>query len=291
MMRNKKSIFAFLNLKQGLIFAPAYEGEDEAAAAKAAEEAAAKAAEDEATAAAAKKAADEAAGKKFTQEDVDRMMKQRLAKSEKTTTDLARRAEELASSVQMTQEERDSLSDQLEEVRNQYKSESQIAKETADKAAQTHGEALKKEQDATSRYKNLYETNLIDRSIQDAMTEFEALPGPSIPAVLGKITAVKETLGEDGKPTGIFAPVVSFPDVNDDQQPVTMSLSVRDAIKRMSETPETYGNLFKGPGAGGVGSSNAQGARPQAKDISKMTPAAYAQARKDGKLPHQQQGA
>ena len=280
-----ESIFKFLNLKQKCIFIPVYEGEDDAAVVAAAAAAADKVAADKV--AADKVAADAAADRKFTQTDMDRAVQSRLARHEKDSTALAKKAEELAERVQMSDKDRSELQTQLEEVQNAFKSSEQIAREQQEKAKNEHDVALAKEQESTKQYKILYETNLISQGINEAMVEFEALIGPAIPSILGTMTSVKETVGEDGKPTGQFAPIVSFPDVNENGNPVKLELSVRDAIKRMSETPEKYGNLFKGSGSGGVGSTNAGGARPQTQDLKAMSPEEYRKRRKDGTLAHQ----
>jgi len=129
----------------------------------------------------------------------------------------------------------------------------------------------------------LYASSTIERSLQDAAITGEAIQPRQIVSILGNTTRLTEVLGEDGKPTGRYAPVVTFNDQDKEGKPVTLELSPGDAIKRMRELPE-YGNLFKGTAKGGLGegggAAGSRGGQPALESLMK-DPAAYAKWRKD----------
>jgi hypothetical protein len=287
-MKNKKKVFAFLNLRQRAIFDIPYEGDGDGGGDGGGGEGGGEGSGDGGgDGGGAGGGQGGGAAKTFTEDQVNKIVQDRLARAQKDTEGLSSRVEDLTNKVSMSQQEKDEIAAQLEEANNRYKTAEQIAAEKAEKAQTAHAEALRVANDQTAHYKGLYETNVIDQAITGAMGEFEAMPGPALPAILSPMTVVKETVDTEGKPTGKFAPVVSYPDVDDDKNPVTLDLSVRDAVKRMSED-EQYGNLFKGKGTGGVGGGNAGGGRAATQDVKGMSAAEYQRQRKEKKLAHQQ---
>ncbi len=56
----------------------------------------------------------------------------------------------------------------------------------------------------------------------------------------------------EGKVTDDFTPKVKFNDVDEQQKPIILDLSVPEAIKRMKEIAK-YGHLFKSTAKGGLG--------------------------------------
>ncbi len=69
-----------------------------------------------------------------------------------------------------------------------------------------------------------------------------------------------------------------------DGKPVTLDVSVKDAVKRMREMDE-YANLFIGDGTGGTGGStrNSSGGNLNVAELAK-DPVKYREARKAGKI-------
>ena len=63
-----------------------------------------------------------------------------------------------------------------------------------------------------------------------------------------------------GKGTGKYKPVVEMPDVDATTgEQVVMTRTPEEAVKRMKELPEMYGNLFRSGVVSGIGSSSATG--------------------------------
>lgn len=244
-----------------------------------AEDEAAKAAADKA--AADKAAADEAAKranpeKKFTDSDMARMRKNHEAELRKS----ADRERKLSEDARLTQEERDAATRRADELESQFKTEKQLADERAQKLINDHKkltETLSKERDEARR---AHSDLMIDVELgrESALAE-ELIPG-QLSKFLRPDTELADELGEDAKPTGRRVVRVSFDDVDKDGKPVKLKLPVKDALKRMKELPDRFGNFFKGIGAGGVGGGNGSGAGGSG-ELPKDTNAYLAQRKKN----------
>jgi len=81
-------------------------------------------------------------------------------------------------------------------------------------------------------------------------------------------------MDDNGEPTGMLAPKVKFPDTDKDGKSVILDLTVTEAVKRMKELTDQYGNLFKGTAAGGIGGSTVPTTGGKI-DISKMSQEDY----------------
>jgi len=225
------------------------EGEDDAAAKAAADKAAAdKAAAD----ADATKARGE---KKFTDSDMGRMRKAHEAELKKS----AEQNRKLSEDMRLTQEERDAASKRADELEAQFKTEKQLSDERAQKLIADHKkvvETLTKERDTAQK---AHSDLMIDVELQRESALAEELVPGQLTKFLRPDTELADELGEDAKATGRKVVRVNFDDVDKDNKPVRLKLSVKDALKRMKELPNRFGNFFKGTGTGGVGAGNGAG--------------------------------
>ena len=80
-------------------------------------------------------------------------------------------------------------------------------------------------------------------------------------------------------------PMVDFPDIHvETGEAIVTQLSPEDAIKRMKELPDKYGNLFKANVINGVGGNASSGdvSRSGGKvDVKSLTPEQYAKLRQE----------
>ncbi len=75
-------------------------------------------------------------------------------------------------------------------------------------------------------------------------------------------TRLVEDLDAEGRSTGEFIPKVKFNDTDAEGKPITLDLTAKEAVKRMKELPERFGNLFKSNLSGGLGGSQSVGNKP-----------------------------
>jgi hypothetical protein len=212
--------------------------EEAAAAAKAAEEAAKKAAEGH-----------------FSQEQVNKFLADEKRKwqsqQQKTITELT----EIKNRLTTSDEEKQQLTSKITEMETQLLSKEEIAereKKKLEAESKTKIDALTTERDG---FKNQYANYRVENEITLEAVKQEAFSPKQVVALLRGDTRLIPAVGEDKKPTGELIPMVVVKTVKEGK-PITLELSIFDAVKRMKETPDEYGNLFKSTMAGGVGGTN-----------------------------------
>lgn len=226
--------------------------EEDAAAAKAAEDAAAKKAAEDAAAAKAK------TGKTYSQEEFDKLSAAQRHSYKKEMEKQAVELEKLANDKRLSQEERDAYAKRVEEVESQYKTDKQLAEEKAKKTETDYKKKLESTEKERDTFKSKYSNTLIDNELtQEAAAADEVIPG-QLKKFLRPDTILVEEI-TDGKATGNQVVRINFDDVDSDGKPTKLVLPVKEAVKRMKEIPERFGNFFKGVGTAGVGAGNGKG--------------------------------
>jgi hypothetical protein len=216
------------------------------------------------------------------QEELNAMMAENRRKLTQQNTELVTQLEQLKQNTHLTQEQRDELQARITQLEQQYLTKEELAKRESQKVQKDYETQLNTIKQDNERWKNMYSSSTIERSLQDAAIEGEALhPGQIVDLLRGR-TELNEVL-ENGRPTGRFAPVIKFNDTTEEGKNVVLELAPGDAIKRMKELPDKYGNLFKGTATSGIGGSRgADGSAPSPKlnDLMK-DPVKYAKWRKE----------
>ena len=242
-----------------------------------ADDAAAKAAADAAAAAAAK-------GKAFTQDDVNRLLADEKRKHQASTRKALEELEAIKAKSNLTDQERVDLEGRLENMKNELMTKEELAKKEQDKITRKFTEDLNKVTGERDSWQQRFTNSTIQRTITDASVASKAFSPRQIVAILQPDTRLVEALDSEGKPTGEMIAKVEFSDVDKEGKPVTLDLTIAEAVKRMSEMDE-YANLFKTDGAGGVGGANRGGGKPlDAKKIAATDPALYRKLRAEGKI-------
>jgi hypothetical protein len=241
-----------------------------------------KAAADAAASAAA--AAAEGTPKVFTQEEVNKMMaadkrkhQDVLVKTEQSYKEL------LASNKSLTEKERATLEENLATVQGQLRTKEETAKMEKKQLEEQLTGKIKEHETRAHEWENRYKTETVTRSLQDAAVSADAFQSSQIVALLTPMTRLVEMIDEKtNKSTGKFRPVVDFPDVDADGNPTITVRTPDEAVKRMKDLPETYGNLFKSNVVSGIGANSATGVTPGANgkvNLRNLTPEQYRELR------------
>jgi len=232
-------------------------------------------------ASAAATAATGAAETRFSQEDLNRFLAEDRRKHQVQLQKMESQLNELAKSKSLTEQERQTLKENLDTIAGQLRTKEQqltLEKRQLEEQYQT------KVQDAEKKsqvWEALFRDSTIDRSLQDAAVKHEAFNPAQIVTQLRPWTRMIEVMDEKaGKPTGKYKPVVDMPDVDaTTNEQVIMTRSPEEAVKRMKEMPEQWGNLFRSGVVSGIGSSSATGGLMPGKggqiDVRKLTPQQY----------------
>ena len=253
-------------------------GDDDAAAAAAAE------------AAAAEAAAAEAAGgggggndKTFNQIEVDKIVQGRLRKQQGEIKKHTDTIAALQGKANITKEERTELETANDSLRTSLMTEKQRAADTQKKEKEKHTSEVTKLTGERDDWKNRFTNSTIDRAIVDAAVVNEAFVPNQLVSILKPDTNLAEILDDEGKPTGELEPKVRFVDKDKEGKKITLSLTVPEAVKKMTEQDQHL-NLFKGKGTGGLGGANRGGdSKPQdLAALAKNNPAEYRKRRQEG---------
>jgi len=233
--------------------------------------------------AAAAKAA--ATGKTFTQEDMNRVLADEKRKHQANTRKALEELEAIKAKATLTDQERQELESRVETMRNELLTKEELAKKEQDKLSKKYSEDTTKLTAERDAWQQRFTDSTIQRSITDAAVTSKAYSPKQIVAILQPDTRLVESLDAEGHPTGEMIAKVEFSDVDKDGKPVTLDLTIAEAVKRMSEMDE-YANLFKTDGVGGVGgTNNARGTKSlDVKKIAATDPALYRKLRAEGKI-------
>jgi len=221
------------------------------------EELAAKKAADEE---AAKKAAEGDGAKSYTQDQLNKMMADNRRNLTQQNEKLAGELKTLTSQANLSSQAQAELEERVEKLLEQSMSKEEIANRKIAKAEKTQKDAVDTISKDRDNWQQRYTQARVNSELTSAAVGAKATVPDQIVQLLGPMTYLSETLGDDGKPTGAFDTMIKFADVDKEGQPVTLELAPDAALKRMQELPERFGNLFINPGAGGMGGNSGSGA-------------------------------
>ena len=184
----------------------------------------------------------------------------------------------------LSKEERGKLEESLENLRAQYRTKEQQAAHERKQLEEEFSVRLEDVQQRAELWQKRYTNSTIERSLQDAAIAHESFSPSQIVTLLKPQTKMVEKTVEKGHGRGEFTPMVDFPDKDPDtNEPIMTQRTPEEAVKRMKELPELYGNLFKSGVVSGIGGNSATGGlAPGANgqvDVRKLSSAQYREIR------------
>ncbi len=222
-------------------------------------------------------------GKLVTQAQIDTIVEKRVAKMKQQNRQLLTKLEELESSSSITAEDREALKIEVLELRERTMSADEITKRESVKAQKVYEAQLVTAQETAQTWQSRYENQRISYEISSAASANKVLPQSLglVESFLRPNTKLTEDRDDDGKATGTFSSVVDFGDVDSEGKTITVQMTIPEVLKRMSELPEQYGNLFEGQKIGGTGGTSGSGGSGSTQDPSKMSTEEYLKLRKE----------
>jgi hypothetical protein len=234
----------------------------------------------------AAEAAEAAKMKAFSQEDVNTYLAEDRRKHTEKYKKLESAYQEMLADKTLAAEQRGKLEAELEDLQKTFRTKEQQAEyERKQERAQYENE-LKTSREAAIKWEKMYKGSVIQRSLQDAAVGAEAFNPGQIIGLLTPITQMREKLNDDGKETGEMIPMVDFQDIDEKtgEQIITLR-TPQEAVQRMKELPEYWGNLFRANVVSGIGSGAATGGVTSGSggriDPAKLTPDQYRKLRKE----------
>ena len=218
------------------------------------------------------------------QTKVNQILAEEKRKNETKYKTLEGQYNNLLKNQNLTTQEREALESDLENLHAQFRTKDQQAAAERKKLEDKYQNELKSTVGERDNWRTRYEQSTINRELLDAAVTNDAFSAQQIVNLLSTRTKMQEVKDEKGNVTG-YEPFVDFDDVDPEtQKPVQTRLTPAEAVKRMKELPEMYGNLFKGGVVPGLGQQATGGHTPGKDgrvDVTKLTQAQYAKLRKE----------
>lgn len=177
------------------------------------------------------------------------------------------------------------MQQELEDLQKAFRTKEQQAEYERKKQAEKYKTELQQASESAVKWESMYKTSIMERSLQDAAISADAFNPSQIVSLLKPMTKMVEETDDEGIPIGKLTPKVDFQDIDEKTgERVTTLRTPEDAVKRMRELPNLYGNLFKSNVVSGIGSGSATGGASSGKynvDLTKLTPEQYRRLRQE----------
>ena len=198
---------------------------------------------------------------KFTQDHVNKIVQDRLAKSHKKNEEKYKKLEEtyqgLLANKALSEDEKTALESQLEDVRRQSRTKEEQAKHERRQLQEEYESQLEQYRKDAVKWETQHKDFLIQTALMDAATEHEAFLPNQIFKIVREWTKLVEAVDESGKPTGDLVVMVDLPDKDvDTGKDIITQRTPSEAVERLKEL---QGNLFKSNVVSGVGGNSTTG--------------------------------
>jgi hypothetical protein len=185
----------------------------------------------------------------FTQEQVNKILAEDRRKHQAQMQRVEKQLQDTLATAKLTQEERQKLEDSLENVQKQLRTKEEQAKIEKKQLEDQYTIKIRELEERAVKAETRYVDSTINRSLLDAAVAGDAFNPNTVISVLRPYVKMVDD-----------KPMIDFPDVSAETgEPIVKQMTPDEAIKRMKQLPETYGNLFKSGVVGGLGAGSATG--------------------------------
>jgi hypothetical protein len=181
---------------------------------------------------------------------------------------LQRKFEDAAKTLEESSKNSEELANQVETLRSTLMTKEELAKKEAQKQKNEFENKVKNLETEANTWKSRYTDSQIEVSILSAAEKNDAFNSSQILSILRPNAKLIEQLDDGGKPTGKMETKIVFMDSDKDGRSIQLELRPDETMKRMKETPETYGNLFKANVATGLGGTSHTSKQPKLPNFS-----------------------
>lgn len=237
-----------------------------------------------AAAAMAAAAANAGAGQRFTQDDVNRFLAEDRRKHQTALTQMEVKLQGALNDKTMGEETRKALEENLSAIQGQLRTKEQQLALEKKQLEEVHSQRVVELEKKAQLWEVMFRDSTVERALQDAAVKNDAFNAEQIVVQLRTHTKLLEVVDEKtGKPIGKYRPMVEMNEVDPKTgEPVVMVRTPEEAVKRMKEMPEVWGNLFKSGVVSGIGSGTATGGQLPGGgrvDVRKLTSQQYRELR------------
>ena len=241
-------------------------------------------------AAEARQAAGDAAAareKAFNQEDVNKFLADDRRKHQEKYKKLETSYQDMLADKNLAAEQREKLETDLQDLQKTFRGKEAQAEYERKQAQERFKQEVTGYKESAIKWERMYKDSVVQRSLQDAAIAAEAFNPTQIVGLLRPMTEMRAATDEEGNELDDqMVPKVDFPDVDEKTGERIVTLRTpQEAVQRMKELPQHYGNLFRANVVSGIGSGAATGGVTSGEggriDVTKLTAEQYRKMRKE----------
>lgn len=201
--------------------------------------------------------------KTFTQDQLNKIIQERVSKEKEVQKELLTKLSELEQGKSLSDEERGKLQKRIEELKNEFLS----VEEKAEKEKKHWEEKYTKETSNLTKDRDKWHNEYVNFRIEKELTEAAVANDAITPHQLVKLlradTKMKDVIDEKGNPTGFFEVRVAISQEKEDGTQYTVELSPAQAMAKLREMPNHWGNQFSAKSVDGSGLLHTLMTKPQ----------------------------
>jgi hypothetical protein len=241
-------------------------------------------------AAEARKAAEDAAvarEKAFNQDDVNKFLADDRRKHNDKYSKLEQTYKTMLADKNLATETKSKLELELQDLQKTFRTKAQQADYERKQVEEKLTSEMSGYKESATRWEGMYKDSVIQRSLQDAAIGGEAFNPLQIVNLLRGNTTMRPAMDPEGvEIPNEMIPMIDFPDKDDTTgESVTTLRTPQEAVQRMKELPEQFGNLFRANVVSGIGAGAATGGVASGEggrvDVAKLTTEQYRRMRKE----------
>jgi hypothetical protein len=238
----------------------------------------------------ARQASTEAAKAKeraFNQDDMNRCLADDRRKHKEKYKKLEGAYEDMLADKTLADDQRSNLKSELDDLRKTFRSKKANEEYERKQERERFTQELSSFKESASKWEHMYKDSAIQRSLQDAAIAAEAFNPAQITGLLRPMTQMRPAVDTEGNEMeGQMTPKVDFPDIDEETGQAEITLRTpQEAVQRMKELPEQWGNLFRANVVSGIGSGAATGGVTSGEggriDVTKLSPEQYRKMREE----------
>lgn len=197
---------------------------------------------------------------KFSQEQLNKILADDRRKHQTQVKETVTQLEELKKQKGLSEQAQQELEQRIDALNSSLLTEKEKATHEIKKKEAEFTTLLTGTQKEKEDWKRRYSEETTKNQILVAAGKHGALSEEQMLDYLLPKTRLTEVLSEDGKTILGYLPKIKFR-VKDDTtgEEKELDLTIEDTVKRMKETPDRFGNLFKSGTTGGLGGTGSSG--------------------------------
>jgi hypothetical protein len=188
--------------------------------------------------------------KLFTQEEVNKFLADDRRKHQANVEALKKEAEKF----QGTAKEKEALQQKIQDMEKSFLTKEQLAAQAAEAAKKAHETALATTAAERDQWKNSLVKTVAETAISRAAAENKAFNPEQLSLLLKDQVEVRQKTDSNGQPIMDFETFLNVKDKDKDGNPVVLTLSVTEGVKKMRMNP-SFANLFLVDGTPGTGAT------------------------------------